>query len=106
MIELVLLLAQTCVAEIDLQNDPRECVEMWAINEAHAERRNITLAEQTRQYNAFWRRAAARRGRAVAVGSGELRAVPRQLGGSRPHGGFLLRSGLGRGQLGRDGRAP
>ncbi len=63
MIELVLLLAQTCVAEIDLQNDPRECVEMWAINEAHAERRNITLAEQTRQYNAFWRRPAARRGR-------------------------------------------
>ncbi len=55
MIELILLLAQTCVAEIDLQDKPVECVVMWEINARNADRRGRTLAEQTRAFNAYWK---------------------------------------------------
>lgn len=54
---LVLLLAQTCVAEIDLHTDGvEECVVMWSINLATAERRDVTLRVQTLAYNAYWDR--------------------------------------------------
>ncbi|MDP6424607.1 MAG: hypothetical protein QGG14_07680 [Planctomycetota bacterium] len=63
MLDLVLLLAMTCVAEIDLQGSPDECVIMWSINERSAERRGVSLERHTRQFNAYWRNARARRGR-------------------------------------------
>lgn len=52
---LVLLLAQTCVAEIDFQIKPDECYVMWEINVRQAKRRGVDLATQTRAYSAFWR---------------------------------------------------
>ncbi len=55
MLELVLLLAQTCVAEIDLQERPDECPIMWEVNAYHAERRRISIAQQTREFNAYWK---------------------------------------------------
>lgn len=63
MLDLVLLLAMTCVAEIDLQDSPAECVAMWSVNERTARRRDISLAVQTRAYNAYWRNPRARAGR-------------------------------------------
>lgn len=52
---LVLLLAITCVAEIDLQESTDECVVMWSINERAAQRRRVSLADQTRGYNSWWK---------------------------------------------------
>lgn len=52
---LILLLAQTCVAEIDFQETADECVVMWQINARTAERRGVSLQFQTRRYNAYWR---------------------------------------------------
>ena len=59
---LALLLAQTCVAEIDLHTDGvPECVVMWSINDATAKRHGVTLQAQTLAYNAYWdRRSKAR----------------------------------------------
>ncbi|MHC4648700.1 MAG: hypothetical protein ACYTBJ_24860, partial [Planctomycetota bacterium] len=54
MTELALLLAMTCVAEISLQKDPTECVLMWQINQETAERRGVTLQDQTLAFNAYW----------------------------------------------------
>ena len=54
MAALILLLAQTCVAEISLQKDPSECAVMWSINARTAERRQVTLKQQTLEYNAYW----------------------------------------------------
>ena len=54
MLELVLLLAQTCVAEIDLQKNTKECEVMWAVNSREADRRGVSLTKHTRQFNAFW----------------------------------------------------
>jgi hypothetical protein len=52
---LVLLLAQTCAAEIDLQPKPDECFEMFGINSYNAARKRITVAQQTRRFNAYWK---------------------------------------------------
>ncbi len=52
---LVLLLAQTCIAEIDFPSNTTECVAMWEINANTAKRRSITIAQQTRQFNTYWR---------------------------------------------------
>ncbi len=52
---LALLLAQTCVAEISFQIDTRECQVMWHVNNANAKKRGLSLAEQTRQFNTYWR---------------------------------------------------
>lgn len=69
MIELVLLLAATCVAEIDLQDDAEECVVMWSINARTAARRHVSLLTQTLNYNAYW---DPRRDQAQKVWIGEL----------------------------------
>lgn len=59
---LALLLAQTCVSEIDLHTDGvPECVVMWSINLATAERRGVTLSAQTLAYNAYWDRRSKTR---------------------------------------------
>lgn len=63
MLSLVLLLAHTCVAEIDLQDTPAECVVMWEINERKAEQRGIELGRQVRAHGAYWRNPRARRAR-------------------------------------------
>ena len=52
---LVLLLAQTCVAEIGLQPDPAECVVMWEVNARTAGRRKISIQKQTRAFNSYWK---------------------------------------------------
>lgn len=53
---LILLLAQTCAAEIGIQpNGERECLVMWEINARTADRKNWTLEHQTRAFNAYWR---------------------------------------------------
>lgn len=52
---LILLLAQTCAAEIDLQKAPDECYIMWEVNARLAKRRGVDLATQTLQYSAYWR---------------------------------------------------
>jgi hypothetical protein len=49
-----LLLAQTCVAEIDLQASSAECVVMWSINLRTAEQRSVALQTQTLDYNSYW----------------------------------------------------
>ncbi len=51
----MLLLAQTCVAEIDLQDSPAECNAMWEINQLRARRRGVTLEQHTLDYNAYWK---------------------------------------------------
>lgn len=52
---LVLLLAQTCVAEINIPMGTDECVAMWEVNARNASRRGLTVAQQTREFNAYWR---------------------------------------------------
>lgn len=52
---LALLLAQMCVAEIGLHDDPSECRVMWAVNARTADRRNQPLDEHTRRFNAGFR---------------------------------------------------
>jgi len=63
MLELVLLLAHTCVAEIDLQDSADECVVMWSIAERKAEQRGIELGRQVRAHGAYWRNPRAQRAR-------------------------------------------
>ena len=68
---IVLLLAQTCAAEIGLQPEPDECVVMWEINARAAERKKVTVAEQTLAFNAYWDPRVAHTSRRWI---GELRA--------------------------------
>ena len=63
MLELVLLLAHTCVAEIDLQDAPDECVVMWGIDERLAAQRGVELGQQVREHAAYWRNPRAQRAR-------------------------------------------
>lgn len=56
---LALFMSQTCVAEIDFQDTPRECVCMWAINDRTAHRVGRTWKEHTMRYNTYWRSAYA-----------------------------------------------
>ena len=57
---LVLLLAQTCVAEISFPFKTTECVAMWEINARVAARRQVDIIEHTLQFNAYWRSASQR----------------------------------------------
>lgn len=57
----VLLLAQTCVAEIGFDKDTRECQLMWEINGRNAERSNRTISHQTKLFNAYWKDPNKRR---------------------------------------------
>lgn len=57
---LVLLLAAMCVAEISAAT-LEECVTQWGINAKHADRREIPLEQQVREYNTVYR--VDRRGR-------------------------------------------
>ncbi len=57
---LVLLLAQTCVAEIGFPERTTECVAMWEINARTAARRGVDIVEQTHAFNAYWRSEARR----------------------------------------------
>jgi hypothetical protein len=63
MLDLILLLAMTCVAEIDLQTSPDECVEMWSINAENADRKKMPLERHTLRFNAYWRNPRAQRAR-------------------------------------------
>lgn len=54
-IALALMLAQTCVAEIDLQIDTAECYAMLEINADAARRKAVTLERQTRKFNTIWK---------------------------------------------------
>ena len=60
---LVLLLSQTCVAEISFPSKPLECVAMWEINARTAARKRIDIIEQTHDFNAYWRRPSQRAAR-------------------------------------------
>ncbi len=60
---LVLLLAQTCVAEITFPAKPVECVAMWEINAVNASRKGIDIVEQTHAFNAYWRIESRRESR-------------------------------------------
>lgn len=50
-----LLLARTCVAETGLDSRIEECLLMWTVNQANANRKGVTLARQTKLFNAYWR---------------------------------------------------
>lgn len=75
---LILLLAQTCVAEISFPTDTVECVAMWEVNARNAARRGIDIAQQTREFNAYWRSSAQRARRPWIARMG--------LGGAEPPG--------------------
>lgn len=51
---LALMLAMTCVSEIDFQPSPAECMVMWSINDRTARRRKLTIEQQTLAFNSFW----------------------------------------------------
>ncbi len=53
-IALVLLLAQTCVAELSFPAGTEECAAMFEVNARNAARRGIGIAQQTREFNAYW----------------------------------------------------
>lgn len=57
---LVLLLAQTCVAEISFPSGTDECVAMWEVNARNAARRRVDIFQQTREFNAYWRSSEQR----------------------------------------------
>ncbi|MCH6551212.1 MAG: hypothetical protein IH804_04265 [Planctomycetes bacterium] len=75
---LVLLLAQTCVAEITFPKTTVECVAMWEINANNAVRKGIDIVEQTHAFNAYWRIESRRRARPWVQGL--------TLEGARPEG--------------------
>ena len=58
---LVLLLAQTCVAEISFHKDTTECTLMWEIAERRRGRQ--TLEQHIRKYNSYWKSTKQRNAR-------------------------------------------
>lgn len=52
--KLVLLLAQMCVSEVSFQNKSDECILMVEINQRNADRRKISLEQQTLEFNAIF----------------------------------------------------
>lgn len=54
MTALILLLAQTCVAEIGFRDNAAECVVMWAVNQRRADIREKELGPYTQEFNAYW----------------------------------------------------
>lgn len=49
------LLAQMCVAEISWRHNTAECRLMWEINGRQANRANISIGGQTRQFNTYFK---------------------------------------------------
>ncbi len=90
---LILLLAQTCVAEINFPSSTAECVAMWEINAREADRRNVDIVQHTHQFNTYWR-SAKRQARkpwvvALAVDGSRPLHWPRRLSWAKRRGRWL-----------------